>query len=123
MDKTKLGMVGAISSLVALPMGADAGAREAPAVEPAQSYADLLQPIPNAVEKLKLSDLQDSAAARPALLQKARWVWVESRRRYRRHRHYYGYTRYYYAPPVYYSYGGGWAHHHHHHHHHHHNHY
>jgi hypothetical protein len=122
MEMTKLGMVGAISSLVALPMAADAAAHQAPSVEPAQSYSDLLQPIPNAVEKLKLSDLQDSSASRPALLQKARWVWVGSRRRYRRHHYYYGYSRYYYAPPVYYSYGG-WGHHHHHHHHHHHGHY
>jgi hypothetical protein len=55
MNKTKLGMLGAVSALAALPLGAKAAAIE-PAVAPAQSFSELLQPIPNAVERLDASN-------------------------------------------------------------------
>ena len=109
MDRTKLGLLGAISSLVALPIGASAAVSGAPAVPPAQSFSDLLQPIPNAVEKLKVSDAQELANARGVQLIQARWHHAHY---YRRWRPYYG--GYAYVP----YYGGGYYHHHHHHHHH-----
>ena len=96
MDKTKLGLAGVISSLVALPaMAIGSPAPAAPAVPQAQSFAELLEPIPNAVERLQVANAQDTVGT-PRLI-KAQWYW------YRHHR----YRRHY----------------HHHHHHHHHNNY
>ena len=129
MNPIRLSVMGAMSSLVALPTAGAAGAATPP-LPRAQSYADLLQPIPNAAEKLRAAD---SATLQPAVATPGdaklvpaayRYVW-ERRRvyyrtyrrpRYRRHYYYYGYR--YYAPPVIpYLY---YRHHHHHHHHHHH---
>jgi len=119
MDKTaKLGLLGAISSLVALPISAIA-AQDEPAVAPAQTFSDLLQPIDNPVQKLKVSDAQALARSRGAELIQTRW-----RRHYRRHYYYgYSYPYYGYSYAVPYYYGGYYRHHHHHHHHHHHSHY
>ncbi len=52
--KTKAGVIGAITAMAAA----------VPAVAPAQTFADLLQPIPNAVERLKLADAQDAQLIR-----------------------------------------------------------
>ena len=94
MDKTKLGLAGIVSSLVALPaMAIGSPAPATPAVPQAQSFAELLEPIPNAVGRLQAADAQE-AVGTPRLI-KAQWYWYHHRR-YRRH-------------------------HHHHHHHHHHN--
>ena len=54
MDKTKLGVVAALTSLAV------------PAVAPAQTFADLLQPIPDAAARLQHADLQGPA---PQLIQ------------------------------------------------------
>ena len=55
MDKTTIGLVGAITSLAAAgAMGAQAAPTETQPVLRAQSYAELLDPIPNAVERLAL---------------------------------------------------------------------
>lgn len=131
MNTITLGVMGAMSSLVALPMASAAGATT-PAVPQAHSYADLLEPIPNASERLRLADatLGDSTTAEgDARLIPAAWHyrWVRERvyshrrlrhRRYRRGYYYYGYR--YYAPPVIpYVYPFYYHHHHHHHHHHH----
>jgi hypothetical protein len=62
MNKTKLGMLGAVSALAALPMGAQAAATQ-PAVAPAQSFSELLQPIPNAVERLDASNRELAGGA------------------------------------------------------------
>ena len=116
MDKTQLGLVGAISSLVALPISAGAAIPGQPAVPPAQSFSDLLQPIPNAVEKLKVSDAQELAHARGAQLIQARW-----HHHHHHHAHYYRRWRPYYGGYAYGPYyGGGYYYRHHHHHHHHH---
>ena len=50
MDKTTLGLLGAAAALAALsaPVGANAGP-----VDPARSFAELLEPIPNAAARLK----------------------------------------------------------------------
>ena len=76
MDKTTLGVIGAISSLVAFP-AASAGATTAaaPPVPPAQSFSELLDPIPNALERLQLADAQeDHGGARLILLEATRWI-------------------------------------------------
>ena len=111
MDRTKLGLLGAISSLVALPIGASAAVSSEPAVPAAQSFSDLLQPIPGAVEKLKVSDAQELAKARGVQLIQTRW--------HHHHAHYYRRWRPYYGGYAYVPYyGGGYYHHHHHNHHH-----
>lgn len=101
MDKKIAGLLGAVAGL------ATAGAAQA-AIEPApnasealhvSSYADLLTPVPNAVEALKADN-----AAREQNIKLAQA--------------YYGYS--YPPPPPAYGY---YPYYHHHHHHHHHNHY
>ena len=87
MDKTTLGIMGAITSLaVAGAVSATATPAAAEPVSQAQSYAELLDPMPNAVERLALVNSQ---AERDG----ARLIEVQ------------------YAPD-----GGPVAHHHHHHH-------
>ncbi len=123
MDKKTLGVVGAIGSLAAMPLGAGAAQAE-PAVPPAQSYADLLQPISNPVERLQLADQQEE--------QQARLIPAQYRRdydrgdyrsddRYNRHHHHHHHNRRWYMSRGYTWYNGAWvyrrAHHHHHHHH------
>jgi hypothetical protein len=135
METKTLGILGAISSLVVLPgMAVGAPAAFQPAVAPAHSFAELLDPIPNAVERLKIADAQD--AAKPRLI-KAQYndhhhhhhhhnayVVVPQyhpyyRPHYRRHVYRYGY-RYGYSPRVIVPYIAPYQDHHHHHHHHHH---
>jgi len=115
MDKTALGVVGAISSLVALPTLAGAAATEPP-IPPAHSYADLLDPIPNAVERLRLADAQE-AAAQPRLIEAQYW-----RHHHHHHHHNHYRSRSWYLRHGYYWWGGSWMfghrpyfHHHHHH--------
>ena len=125
METKTLGVLGAISSLVALPgMAVGAAVPFQPGVPTAQSYAELLEPIPNAVERLKIADAQN-AAAQPILI-KAQYfphhhhhAHVIIRRYYRPHYSYRrNYYRYGYFPRVI-PYVSPYYHHHHHHHHHH----
>jgi hypothetical protein len=114
MNSTKFTLLAAASAL-AMPTMAPA-AQAAPVQ--ARSYAQLLEPIPNAVERLRASDNELTVRAYLTPAQ-------HYRHRYRRWWHgrwvfYYGYSPWV-APPVYYGYGYpyGYDHHHHHHHHHH----
>ncbi len=114
MDKTKLGVVGVIGSLAALPVGANA-APQAPAVPPAQSYADLLQPIANPVQTLQISDAQEDQAQ----LIQAQYVRGYDSHHHHHHHHH---NRRWYMSRGYSWYNGAWVlrprpHHHHHHHH------
>jgi len=61
MNKTQLGLLGAAAALVALPAASQAAPE--PAVAPATSFAELLQPIPNAVQRLQTSDRELAGAA------------------------------------------------------------
>jgi hypothetical protein len=96
MDKTKLGLLGAVTALAALPAVSQAAATQ-PAVAPATSFAELLQPIPNALARLVQSD-RELAGAR--LLQAqynnhhhhhsnhhSRAWWNNYYRRHRSHHH------------------------------------
>lgn len=114
MDKTKLGVVGVIGSLAVLPLGANAAVPQQPAVPPAQSFAELLQPISNPVQKLQVSDAQED---------QAQLIPAQYYRGYdRHHHHHHHHNRRWYTSRGYYWYNGGWVlrprHHHHHHHHH-----
>jgi hypothetical protein len=104
MDKTIVGLLGGVSAL-ALMGGAEcspAVAAQADSMQPARSYAELLDPIPNAIEQLKADN------QRAAGLELVQYYAPY----HHHHHHHHHYRRYYYGfyPHPY--------HHHHHHHHH-----
>ena len=109
----KIATLAGVAALAAAPAIATANT---PAVPVATSYAELLQPIPNATERLQLADAEDQAAA-PRLIP-AQWG------RDHHHHHHHHHNRAWWLPAHgYYWFGGRWTlrpvHHHHHHHHHH----
>jgi len=117
MDSKTAMMVGAAAALAAGPALAAPSAAEAPARLVAASYADLLQPIPNAVERLKMADAEAAGSAR---LIPAQWFG----RSHHHHHHHHHHSSWWYRRNGYYWSGRGWLfrpvpHHHHHHHHHH----
>ena len=107
MDKRTLGIMGAITSLTAATaIGAEAAPSAPQPVTRAQSYAELLDPIPNAVERLALVNSQTEPDG--ARLIKAQYV--DGPVAHHHHHHHNHYRRH-------------WRRRHHHHHHHHHNNY
>lgn len=119
MDKKIAGLLGAVAAVGAL---GTAQASAAPAPTPtdvlkANSYADLLEPIPNAAAVLQALDEQ-APAAEPKV-QLAQWY----HHHHHHHHHHHGYWRGYgygygYGPRVYVVPRRYYHHHHHHHHHH-----
>jgi hypothetical protein len=99
------------AALAAGPALASPPAQPAQPVPVAASYSELLQPIPNAVERLRLADAQ--AGARPAVLVEAQY--------HHHHHHHHNHNRWWYEHHGYYWHNGAWVlrprHHHHHHHH------
>lgn len=113
MDRKIATIAGATAALVAAPAVAQA-ATEAPAVPVAASYAELLEPIANPVQQLKLADAQE------AHLQK---VQLTLRFGDAHHHHHHHHSSDWYRNNGYRFYGGRWVtrdywnrHHHHHHH-------
>jgi hypothetical protein len=103
LDKTIIGLVGAAS---ALALASPSSSAAAPGPLPgAQTYAELLDPIPDAVSRLKSQwgdgDLSVTADERP-VVEPAQYYYHHH---HHHHHHHWWYRRY---------------HHHHHHHHHHH---
>jgi hypothetical protein len=99
MDKTMAGVLGAITALAVTPLAAQAAPSAQPAstpVAPANSYGDLLNPIPNAL------DLLAAERTTPAEIQPVQY--------------YDQYGNYYY-PHHHNHWQGGYNYHHHHHHH------
>lgn len=123
MDKKIAGLLGAVAALGTL--GA-AQASPAPAPNPsdalkANSYADLLEPIPNAAKILRALDEQAPAKLDEHNVQVAQWYHHHHHHHhhgYWHHHHHHGYW-YGYGPRVYVVPPRRWYHHHHHHHHHH----
>lgn len=127
MDKTIIGVVGAVAGLASLDGAAQAATVTAPGeLKAAQSFADLLDPIPNAVSLLRAADL---AAARTAQNEPATDETVQvaqvyishhhhHHHRYRHHHHHHHHRAVIRAPGVRIGIGR-----HRHHHHHHHSHY
>ncbi|HXQ13440.1 MAG TPA: hypothetical protein VN814_02320 [Caulobacteraceae bacterium] len=109
------GKVATLAGLAALVAAPALATPTAPAVQPASSYAELLQPIPNATERLKLADAQEQADA-PRLIP-AQWG-----RDHHHHHHHHHHNRAWWLSHGYFWSGGRWllrpVHHHHHHHHH-----
>jgi hypothetical protein len=115
MDKKIAGLLGAVATLGAMN-AAQAAPTPAPAptdVMRANSFADLLDPIPNAAKLLQAID--ESAPAQPAdpNLQLAQIVIGVGRDHHHHHHHHHAYRNRIVVVPRY-------RHHHHHHHHHHH---
>ncbi|HEY1426644.1 MAG TPA: hypothetical protein VGF50_08235 [Caulobacteraceae bacterium] len=123
----KIATIAGAAALVVAPAiaGATPAAASQPAVPVAATYADLLSPIPNAVERLKIADMQaQTETAQPQLIQ----AQYYDHHHHHHHNHYRRYSRRaWYLAHGYYWYGGQWVlrprYHHHHHHHHHHNNY
>lgn len=114
MDRKTATLLGAGAALAAGPALASAPAT-APAVPIAASYAELLAPIPNAVERLQASDAE--VEAQPQLI-RAQYMAGPHH-----HHHHHHHNRRWYRSHGYIWSGGAWiirpvAHHHHHHHHH-----
>ena len=121
MDKKIAGLLGAVATL-----GAFNAAEAAPAPSPAptdvlraNSFAELLQPIPNAASLLQAIDESAPAPSADENIQPVRFY----HHHHHHHHHHNGYGRYYgydeYAPRVIIV-PRRYRHHHHHHHHHHH---
>jgi hypothetical protein len=115
MEKLIIGVIGAVSGLATLDAGVQA-APAAPAPQPktaqpaAQSYADLLDPIPNALAALRAAD-----AARANQTGNVELAGYYHHRYYHHHHHHHHHHRFLRVVPPF------WYRHHHHHHHHHHN--
>jgi hypothetical protein len=102
-----------LGAATALAAGPALAAPETSPVPVAASYAELLQPIPNAVERLKAADAQPD-------LRPARLIDVQYNAHHHHHHHNH-HNRRWYIQNGYSWYGGAWVlrprpHHHHHHH-------
>jgi hypothetical protein len=114
----KLATLAGAAALAAVPALASAAPQAPdPAVPVAASYAELLSPIPNASERLRIADAQEQAA-QPQLIE-AQYV----AHHHHHHHHHHVYRRAWYLSHGYFWSGGRWALRPRHHHHHHHNHY
>jgi hypothetical protein len=105
MDKKIAGLVGAISSIAAMTAVQAAPSPNVTEVSTARSYAELLQPIPNAVALLKVAKAAEAEQAKTETEQDAnvKLAWHHHHHHHRYHHHHHHHHRY---------------HHHHHHHHH-----
>jgi hypothetical protein len=121
MEKKIAGLLGAVAALGTLNA---AQASPAPASNPsdvlrANSYAELLEPIPNAAKVLQALDEQAPARSTEGDVKVAQWYHHHHHHHHHHHGYGYGYG-YGYGPRVYVVPPRRWYHHHHHHHHHHH---
>jgi hypothetical protein len=101
----KTGLIAALAGVAALGTSAAQAASPTPPRESMAitSYADLLRPVPNAVEALKANDavLREQARNAPAEVQQADWGNDHHHHHHHHHHDYYAPPGYY-APPVYY---------------------
>ncbi len=116
MDKKIAGLAGAITSLASMHAVEASPAQNVAEIVSPRSYAELLQPIPNAAALLKAVDAADAVRAeaeakRNANVRLAQY-WDYNNPYYHHHHHHHHHNNYYQRP---------YYHHHHHHHHHHHN--
>jgi len=106
MDKNIMALLGGASALALMGAGT-ASAHVSETAPPARSYAELLDPIPNAAERLRAED------QRPASVELAQ-LYIETPAYHHHHHHHHHHYRYYYN---YLPYPYHHRHHHHHHHH------
>jgi hypothetical protein len=113
MDKTVAGLIGAISGLAALDaaQAAPIAGPNATGLAPAQSFAELLDPIPNAVAVLRAMEAVDAARVDEES-PNAQLVGYHHHHRWRHHHHHHNRWWYHHHHHRFFRY-----HHHHHHHH------
>jgi hypothetical protein len=107
MDKKIAGLLGAAAALTTMSVAQSAVAEPTQNTQPA-SYRDLLEPVPDALNALKMDDARIAAAKTQRGEQVAQY--------HHHHHHHHHHHRYYRVVPPRYLH----RHHHHHHHHHHH---
>jgi hypothetical protein len=115
MEKKTAGLLGVLAGIAGMGTAHAAPAAAAPQVMHVSSYADLLTPIPDAVNVLKLSDAElraRAAAHGRAPLERVQY-YNEQGPGYADDRHHHHHHHQYYAPPP-----PPRDYHHHHHHHH-----
>lgn len=109
MDKKIAGLAGAVSGLAMMTAAEAARAQNVTEVLSARSYAELLQPIPNAVALLMAADAMNAAPAKAEAGPNSNVQLVQYHHHHHHHHHRWYRRRYHH-------------HHHHHHHHYHHHH-
>lgn len=120
MDKKIAGLLGAVAAVGTLNAAHAAPTPDPSDVLKVNSYADLLEPIPNAARVLQALDEQAPAKPPEANVQVAQYYY-----HHHHHHHHHGYWWHhhhhhgYYGPRVYVVPRRYYYHHHHHHHHHH----
>jgi hypothetical protein len=119
MERKIAGLLGAVAALGTLNAAQAAPAPAQTDVLQANSYADLLEPIPDAAATLRAVDQRAPAREAEANVQVAQFY-----HHHHHHHHHHGYWHHhhhgYYGPRVYVEPRRRWRYHHHHHHHHHH---
>jgi hypothetical protein len=121
MDSKVVGVIGAIAGLASLDtaQAAPVSGANANQLAPARSYAELLEPIPNAVALLQAAEAADAArilSEEPDA--KLQLVWHHHHHHHHwRHHHHHRWWRHHHHHHHHW-----WRHHHHHHHHWHHHH-
>ena len=96
MDKKIVGLVGAVSGLAMMTAVEAPQAREVTEVLNAQSYAELLQPIPNAVALLMASDAVNAARAKAATEQDPNVKLAQYYHHHHHHHHWYHHHHHHY---------------------------
>jgi hypothetical protein len=94
MDKKLLGMLGGASALALVSGGPSAAATSeanAPSLRPAQSFGELLDPIPNAVEILATED--ENPAAQAPQIQLVQYYHHHHHHMYHHHHHHHHWWR------------------------------
>lgn len=111
MDRKIAGLLGAAAALSTMH-AAQAATEPAPASAPAASYRDLLEPVPNALDALKVDDARMAAGAvEQQPVQLAQYY-------HHHHHHHHHHHRFFRVVPRPYFRRHYYHHHHHHHHHH-----
>ncbi len=122
MEFKTVSLLGALVGATAGGASAQAASNDSilrPATLAVTSYADLLQPIPNAVEILRAhnAELTRRANSEPGGVERVQWSEGEGEYDHHHHHHHHHHHEYY-SPPEYYAPPPPVWHHHHHHHHH-----
>ncbi|MGH6839942.1 MAG: hypothetical protein ACREDT_14315, partial [Methylocella sp.] len=114
MDKKIAGFAGAVSGLAMMTATEAARAQNVTEVLSARSYAELLQPIPNAVALLMAADAMNAASAKAEAGQNPNVKLVQYYHHHHHHHHHRWYHHHHHR--WYHHHHHRWYHHHHHHH-------
>jgi hypothetical protein len=112
MNKRRILAATTAAAVTGLVGGSASAAVDQPVRMQADSFAELLQPIPNASEQLRIADMQDAREA-PRL--------IKAQYQAHHHHHHHSHNRRWYRQHGYYFLNGAWVlrpprnHHHHHH--------